>query len=440
MRSFAAEKYPTRPPALRNGAQGVIPETGIYWDPKGSGRGFTIEADGDTVTMGIYAFDFDGYPTWRLAVYPLAAAPITVRPTVFRGGQTLDGSYKAPTSAAAPSVLDDVTVSFESPCFAAISFNGTMSLERFGFGGTGCRSANTAAPSPRRMLPPDLAGDTLLTSAQVRVAAARVAFLTDHLGYHDQQFHSSYMYGKEIDSGRWWGLECGQSGFLHMERTDPDNDKLLSPGDVVWYEYEACTNAAFPAGSSWTVDGWFRSAFTHITGESATSMLSYYWLRNSSTAVGDIWFNGNVEVSGYVEYLFRTFKFQGYMIEGLERAPRLAVRSGIARRLGLEGFVQLKYEDLDMRLGLDGSTRLRANVRLLDPARPLLMEENFRLSNVPQQGVVVIDLQPERADGQQIQLRVNGPNTVDVQYRRGATVLSSQTVDWNTLILEGVRF
>lgn len=437
LRSFAAEKYATRPAALRNGTPGVIPETGVYWDPKGSGRGFTIEADGDTVTMGIYAFDRSGYPTWRLAVYPLEAAPVTVRPTVFTGGQTLDGGYKAPAGAPAPTAEDDIRVAFEAPCFAAVSLNGTMSLERFGLGGNACRNAAARAPAARKMLPPDLPADTLLTPAQVRKAAARVLWFTDTLGLHDQILRRSFVYGKDISPGTWWTAKC-DAGAIHTVRQDPDNDKLISPGDLVWLEHEGCQGRAGTADGPVVIeDGFTRAAFSHVNATTARARLTYFRFHHDHAVHGDTWFHGDVEVDGWLGYAYSSYWFHGYVAEGTTSAPRLAVRSGTARRLGEELFLEFRYEDLDMRLGLDAATRLQAMVRLQDPTRPLLMGQDYRIADVAQQGVVVIDLQPGQVDGQQIHLRVNGPDRFEIQYRRGNVVISSQTGSTMELVDHG---
>lgn len=83
--------------ALALATTGVPPETGVWWNPAESGRGFVIERQGNSVLMGSYMYDNSGAPVWYLSVLALqyngTYAGALMR---YSGGQTLDGAYRAP--------------------------------------------------------------------------------------------------------------------------------------------------------------------------------------------------------------------------------------------------------------------------------------------------------------------------------------------------------
>jgi len=75
------------------------PETGIWWNPSESGRGFALEIQAGTMFMGGYMFDASGNPIW----YSSGQTPMTNTMTYvgtwnqFGNGQTMTGSYKPAT-------------------------------------------------------------------------------------------------------------------------------------------------------------------------------------------------------------------------------------------------------------------------------------------------------------------------------------------------------
>ena len=86
------------------------PMTGWWWNPAESGRGFSVELQGDHMFIGAYMYDAAGNPVWYVADAMMQS------PTVFRGpllqfanGQTMGGSYRAPSS---PVTAGSITVEF----------------------------------------------------------------------------------------------------------------------------------------------------------------------------------------------------------------------------------------------------------------------------------------------------------------------------------------
>jgi hypothetical protein len=75
------------------------PETGIWWNPAESGRGFALEIQAGTMFLGGYMFDASGNPIW----YSSGQTPMTDAMTYigtwdqYGNGQTMTGSYQPAT-------------------------------------------------------------------------------------------------------------------------------------------------------------------------------------------------------------------------------------------------------------------------------------------------------------------------------------------------------
>ena len=148
-RSFVAEKF------YKSGqgtpASSIQPETGIYWNPAESGRGFTMEVNGNYVTVAVFHYDPDGQPIWHLVGVEAReglANSLFGDFRIFSGGQALTGPYKAPTS----KLEGMLSVSFLESCKGKLAFPVTdfVPVQRFAFGslppGKECR---TPPPGPQ---------------------------------------------------------------------------------------------------------------------------------------------------------------------------------------------------------------------------------------------------------------------------------------------------
>ncbi len=72
-------------------------ENGWWWNASESGRGYSIEVQGNSLFMVGFMYDAGGNPVWYLTSGPMqTSAKYTGRLLVVRGGQTLTGAYKAP--------------------------------------------------------------------------------------------------------------------------------------------------------------------------------------------------------------------------------------------------------------------------------------------------------------------------------------------------------
>ncbi len=75
-----------------------VPESGWWWNPAESGRGFFIEWQNGIADMAGFMYDDAGNPLWYLMVTPTpAASTLSGAWTRYANGQTLTGAYKAPT-------------------------------------------------------------------------------------------------------------------------------------------------------------------------------------------------------------------------------------------------------------------------------------------------------------------------------------------------------
>lgn len=115
-----------------NASAGFTPQTGWWWNPAESGRGFFIEQRGGNLFMAGYLYETDGRATWFTAGGPALNGAFVGAMTTFRGGQTLTGNYVAPAPGASPGSL---TLRFTAPDRATLDWpGGRTSLERFVFG------------------------------------------------------------------------------------------------------------------------------------------------------------------------------------------------------------------------------------------------------------------------------------------------------------------
>ena len=108
-----------------------VPESGWWWNPQESGRGFFIEWQAGWADLAGYMYDDAGNPVWLISVYQ------TPNARLFRGawwqyanGQSMNGAFKPPTQIS--NNVASVTVQFQSATTAILTLpNGrTTSLVR----------------------------------------------------------------------------------------------------------------------------------------------------------------------------------------------------------------------------------------------------------------------------------------------------------------------
>jgi hypothetical protein len=107
-------------------------ESGWYWNPGEGGRGFFLERQQDRFFMAGFHYAQDGKAIWFTGQGAIVDGVMASAMSMFRDGQSLTGSYRAPVALPSPGAFaidfgDDATrASMTWP-------GGTVALERFGF-------------------------------------------------------------------------------------------------------------------------------------------------------------------------------------------------------------------------------------------------------------------------------------------------------------------
>ena len=109
------------------------PETGWWWNADETGRGYAIERQGDTIFFSAFLYDNTSSPTWYTAILNRDTSQgFSGTLQQFQDGQTLFGSYQAPTT------LDDnagpIQLSFSNTNQGSLTWpGGEVALIRFKF-------------------------------------------------------------------------------------------------------------------------------------------------------------------------------------------------------------------------------------------------------------------------------------------------------------------
>lgn len=111
----------TRQPFAHGTTPSLQPKTGWWWNPDESGRGFSVEVQGDHMFLAAYMYDAGGNPVWYVA------DALMESPSVFRGalyqfanGQTLTGAYRAP---GAPVAIGNIRMEFSAANRAVVTLS-----------------------------------------------------------------------------------------------------------------------------------------------------------------------------------------------------------------------------------------------------------------------------------------------------------------------------
>lgn len=74
-------------------AHAVMPESGWWWYPAESGRGFNLEIQDNVVVMSAYVYEADGRPVWYLAIGTLQNSRFSATLDRYEGGQCIGCPY-----------------------------------------------------------------------------------------------------------------------------------------------------------------------------------------------------------------------------------------------------------------------------------------------------------------------------------------------------------
>ena len=121
--TVAIERQAFVPGGLTAPAQANLPESGWWWNPQESGRGFFIEWQNGYADLAGYMYDDAGNPTWYISVVA------TPNPMLFSGnwwsfagGQSMGGPYRPATRT--NDNVGPVTLEFSGPATATMTLPG----------------------------------------------------------------------------------------------------------------------------------------------------------------------------------------------------------------------------------------------------------------------------------------------------------------------------
>jgi hypothetical protein len=115
------------------GAVQAAPQTGWWWNPAESGRGFFVESHDGITFIGAYLYDDDGHAAWYVAGGTNEDSYNYTGPLYnMSRGQTLLGSYVAPVG---PNSAGTISVHFSDDTHGTVTWpGGTVQIEREIFG------------------------------------------------------------------------------------------------------------------------------------------------------------------------------------------------------------------------------------------------------------------------------------------------------------------
>ncbi|MEO8755581.1 MAG: hypothetical protein ABI624_23195 [Casimicrobiaceae bacterium] len=118
--SWPGGVIPIERQAFGTGAPALQLATGWWWNPDESGRGYSVEMQGNNLFVVAFMYDDAGKPVWHYSAGPMTS------PTRYEGswlqfanGQTMTGAYRPP---AAPVTIGRLAVEFTSAEDATFTF------------------------------------------------------------------------------------------------------------------------------------------------------------------------------------------------------------------------------------------------------------------------------------------------------------------------------
>lgn len=113
-------------------AVAMLPESGWYWNPAESGRGFNVEVQDNKLFVSGFVYDASGNPQWFVSGGVMSSdREYSGTAYATAGGQCLGCAYRAPTNVA----FGTLTLSFANEQTATLTLNGSaVALQREQFG------------------------------------------------------------------------------------------------------------------------------------------------------------------------------------------------------------------------------------------------------------------------------------------------------------------
>lgn len=115
-------------------AGAFTPESGWWWNPAESGRGFNLEIQDDVVFMSVYAYEEDGRPVWYLAIGTLQNDRFSATLDRFQNGQCIGCDYEGEPDSEV-GFAGPVEIRFDTSTQGELTWNGgeTVPIQRHNF-------------------------------------------------------------------------------------------------------------------------------------------------------------------------------------------------------------------------------------------------------------------------------------------------------------------
>jgi hypothetical protein len=122
------------PGGLGSPPTSMQPQSGYWWNPAEGGRGYTVEVQDNTVFVAAYMYDAAGNPVWYASGPATLTGDNTYQGSLieYTGGQTLTGTYQAPSDTAS---MGNITIQFTSPTAGMLTLpdGEQVPISRFAF-------------------------------------------------------------------------------------------------------------------------------------------------------------------------------------------------------------------------------------------------------------------------------------------------------------------
>jgi len=128
--TIAIQRFPVNGQSVA-APQGGSPTAGWWWSPNESGTGWFFEVQDANIFISGYLYDAGGNPVWYVGSGPmLSASAFDGNLQLYGGGQTLTGSYRAPSSSM---TVGQVSLRFSGSSNATLTLpqGRTINLARF---------------------------------------------------------------------------------------------------------------------------------------------------------------------------------------------------------------------------------------------------------------------------------------------------------------------
>jgi hypothetical protein len=113
------------------GTPAFKPLTGWWWNPDESGRGYSIEVQGNSLFFVGFMYEASGRPVWYFSAGPVGADPTTYSGPLlqFANGQTMTGPYQPP---GAPTPIGKLDIAFTGENAGTLTFTRTSAAKAAG--------------------------------------------------------------------------------------------------------------------------------------------------------------------------------------------------------------------------------------------------------------------------------------------------------------------